>query len=113
MSITYKCNLCGETIDRDAPLVILNSDGERSANQWRSGWIGHYHADPAIGCWQRILEIIRAADGWAPRLDAIPTAVEESIAEARSKHRHCEPPGVGDEPQTDEDERTGDGKAKE
>ena len=72
MSITYKCNLCGETIDRDAPLVILNSDGERSANQWRSGWIGHYHADPAIGCWQRILDIIRAADGWAPRLDAIP-----------------------------------------
>src|SRR5918997_659634 len=71
MSITYKCNRCGETIDRDAPLVILTSDGERSANQWRSGWIGHYHADPAIGCWQRILHIIRAADGWAPSLDAI------------------------------------------
>ena len=44
---------------------------------------------------------------------AIPTAIDESIAEARSKHRHGEPPGVDDEPHTDEDDRTGDGEAQE
>ncbi|MEA2183107.1 MAG: hypothetical protein QOF69_2292 [Solirubrobacteraceae bacterium] len=87
MSITYTCNLCGETIEGGSPLVVLNGDGERSANHWRSGWIGHYHADPTVGCWQRILDIIRAADGRAPRLDSIPTAADESIADARSKHR--------------------------
>jgi hypothetical protein len=113
MSITYKCNLCGETIDRDSPLVILNSDGERSANHWRSGWIGHYHADPAVGCLQRILDIIRAADGWAPRLDAIPTAIDEAIAEARRKHRRDEVPALDDEAHADDDERTGHGESQD
>ena len=72
MSLIYTCNLCGETIDREAPYVTLNGNGDRAQDFWRTGYVGHYHADPEVGCWNRILETIRLAD--APRLDAIPTA---------------------------------------
>jgi hypothetical protein len=110
MSITYTCNLCGETIEGGSPLVVLNGDGERSANHWRSGWIGHYHADPTVGCWQRILDIIRAADGRAPRLDSIPTAADESIADARSKHRRDDLPAHDDEAHTEDGTHTKEGE---
>ncbi len=117
MSITYTCNLCGETIARDSPLVVLNGDGERSARNWRTGWVGHYHADPDVGCWQRILDVIRAADGWASRLEGIPTAPDDSIADARAKHRREDFRVVDDTaPPTDDElpppdgERTADGE---
>ena len=113
MSITYICNLCGETIEGKSPRVVLNGDGERSANHWRSGWVGHYHADPEVGCWQRILDIIRAADGWAPRLDSIPTAVDESIADARSKHRRDDVPVHEDEAHGDEGEGAEEGEPED
>lgn len=29
MSITYTCNLCGETIGNNEPFVTLNADGDR------------------------------------------------------------------------------------
>jgi hypothetical protein len=105
LSITFTCNLCGETIDRNVPLVILNGNGERSASHWATGWVGHYHADPERGCWQRILEIIRAADGGRSRLDAIPIASDESIADARSKHHAGDVPNPDEEPGADEGDR--------
>ncbi|HEX8157095.1 MAG TPA: hypothetical protein VF526_06885 [Solirubrobacteraceae bacterium] len=109
MSITYTCNVCGETIEGGSPRVVLNADGERSADHWRSGWIGHYHADPSAGCWQRILDVIRAADGRAPRLDSIPTALDKSIADARRKHRREHLPAQDDESPTDDGKRTEEG----
>ena len=107
MSITYTCNLCGEPIDRSDPMVVLNGDGERSSGHWRTGWVGHYHADPDVGCWQRLLDMIRAADGRAPRLDTIPTASAESIADARARYRRGDEPGSGsgDGLPTDDPER--------
>jgi hypothetical protein len=89
MSLTYTCNFCGETIGHDHPYVTLNGSGERSADFWRTGFVGHYHADPAVGCWSRILEAIRLHD--APRLDEIPTASYQAIAARRRKHRPLSP----------------------
>jgi len=89
MSIIYTCNLCGETIGADTPYVTLNGNGDRSRDFWKSGYVGHYHADPEAGCWNRILDMIRRAD--APRLDAIPTASYQSITAKRRKHRPLEP----------------------
>ena len=89
MSLIYTCNLCGETIGREAPYVTLNGNGDRSKDFWRTGYVGHYHADPQIGCWNRILETIRLAD--APRLDEIPTATYQSITAKRRRHRPLEP----------------------
>jgi hypothetical protein len=109
VSITYTCNLCGETIDRNVPLVILNGNGERSGAHWVTGWVGHYHADPEVGCWQRILEIIRGADGWASGLATIPTASDESIADARAKHLPPDVPNADDGPRADEIDRSEDG----
>ena len=93
MSIIYTCNFCGEQIDRDVPYVTLNGSGDRSGDHWRTGYVGHYHADPQIGCWSRILAVIRSQD--APRLDEIPTATYQSIAARRRKHRPMHSP---DEP---------------
>jgi hypothetical protein len=73
--------------------VTLNGNGDRADGYWRTGYVGHYHADPAIGCWARVLEIIRAADEWGPRLDQIPTASAQLIAARRRRHRR-----VDDEP---------------
>jgi hypothetical protein len=89
MSLIYTCNLCGETIAREAPYVTLNGNGDRSKDFWRTGYVGHYHADPQVGCWNKILETIRLAD--APRLDEIPTATHQSITARRRKHRPLEP----------------------
>ncbi|MGH2944447.1 MAG: hypothetical protein ACRDLN_16930 [Solirubrobacteraceae bacterium] len=89
MSLIYTCNYCGETIDQNVPFVTLNGNGERSADHWRTGYVGHYHADPAVGCWNRILAAIRGCD--APRLDEIPTATFQGIAARRRKHRPLEP----------------------
>lgn len=108
MSITYTCNLCGEIIARGVPFVILNGDGARSGDHWRTGWIGHYHADPEVGCWQRILEIVQSADCRAPRLASIPTATIDTIADARAKHRLLDAP----EPQDDENDRRSGGEAQ-
>ena len=69
--------------------VTLNGGGDRSADFWRTGNVGHYHADPEVGCWNRILETIRTAD--APRLDTIPTATYQSITARRRRHRPLEP----------------------
>jgi hypothetical protein len=91
MSIIYTCNFCGETIDRDAPLVTLNGNGDRSDGFWRTGYVGHYHGEP-VGCWTRILEVIRAADEWGPRLDRIPTASPQLIAARRRRHRPADEP---------------------
>lgn len=85
MSITYTCNFCGESISRDDAYVTLNANGERSQDFWRTGYVGHYHADPTVGCWNRILETIRLCD--APRLDEIPTATHQAITARRRKHR--------------------------
>ena len=85
MSLSYTCDLCGAMIDRETAYVTLNGNGDRAKDFWRSGYVGHYHADPEIGCWNRILETIRQAD--APRLDAIPTATYQSISARRRKHR--------------------------
>ncbi len=82
MSITYTCNLCGETIGPDEPFVTLNGNGDRSENAWKTGWIGHYHSRTPADCWQSILDVIRAADGSGRRLDGIPVATPEEI-EAR------------------------------
>jgi hypothetical protein len=92
MSIIYTCNFCGETIDRDAPLVTLNGNGDRSDGFWRTGYVGHYHADPEVGCWMRVLEVIRAVDEWGPRLDQIPTATPQLIAARRRRHRRTDEP---------------------
>jgi len=89
MSLIYTCNFCGETIGHDIPYVTLNANGERSADFWRTGYVGHYHADPATGCWIRMLETIRLHD--APRLDEIPTASYQAIAARRRKHRPVSP----------------------
>ena len=89
MSLIYTCNLCGETIATDAASVTRNGTGDRAKDFWRSGYVGHYHADPEVGCWNRVLETIRLCD--APCLDAIPTATYQSITAARRKHRPPEP----------------------
>ena len=85
MSVTHTCNFCGEMIAHNVPYVTLNGNGERSADHWRTGYVGHYHADPAVGCWNRMLEAIRRCD--APRLDEIPTATYQAITARRRKHR--------------------------
>ena len=85
MSLIYTCNYCGETIGSNVPYVTLNGNGDRSQDFWRTGYVGHYHADPAVGCWDRILETIRLSD--APRLDEIPTASHQAITARRRKHR--------------------------
>jgi hypothetical protein len=85
MSLTYTCNFCGETIGDTVPYVTLNGNGERSADFWRTGYVGHYHADPTVGCWSRMLQAIRLLD--APRLDEIPTASHQAISARRRKHR--------------------------
>jgi hypothetical protein len=92
MSIVYTCNFCGDTIDGGVPFVTLNGNGDRSDGQWSSGYVGHYHADPEVGCWTRILEVIRAADEWGPRLDRIPTASPQLIAARRRRHRPVDEP---------------------
>ncbi len=89
MSLTYTCDFCGEPIANDIPYVTLNGNGERSAEFWRTGYVGHYHADPAMGCWTRMLEAIRLTD--APQLDAIPTATHQGISARRRKHRPLTP----------------------
>lgn len=65
--------------------MTLNANGERSAEHWRTGYVGHYHADPAAGCWNRVLEAIRLCD--APRLDEIPVATYQAITARRRRHR--------------------------
>ncbi len=85
MSLIYTCNFCGETIAADDPYVTLNANGERAADFWRTGWIGHYHADPALGCWSRLLQAVRSCD--APRLDEIPTASHQAITARRRRHK--------------------------
>ena len=49
MSLTYTCDLCGAMIDRETAYVTLNGNGDRAKDFWRSGYVGHYHADPEIG----------------------------------------------------------------
>ena len=88
MSLIYTCNLCGETIGAETPFVTLHGNGDRSRDFWKSGYVGHYHADPEVGCWNRILDTIRMAD--APRLDTIPTASYQSITSKRRRHRPLE-----------------------
>ena len=85
MSLIYTCNFCGETIESNVPYVTLNGNGDRSQDHWRTGYVGHYHADPEVGCWNRVLEAIRLCD--APRLDEIPTASYQAITARRQKHR--------------------------
>jgi hypothetical protein len=80
LSINYTCNLCGETIGNDEPFVTLNGNGDRSANAWKTGWVGHYHSRSGSDCWQGILDVIRAADGSDRRLAGIPTATDDEIA---------------------------------
>ena len=94
MSIIYTCNFCGETIDRDAPFVVLNGNGDRSDSHWRTGYVGHYHADPAAGCWNSILDVIHAADDWGRRLDSIPVASPQLISARRRRHRKGDEPPV-------------------
>jgi len=89
MSLIYTCDFCGETIAASVPYVTLNGNGERSGDHWRTGYVGHYHADPAVGCWNRMLEAIRKSD--APRLDEIPTASYQAITARRRKHRPLNP----------------------
>ena len=89
MSLIYTCNFCGETIANGVPYVTLNGNGERSNDFWRTGYVGHYHADPAVGCWNRMLEAIRRCD--APRLDQITTASYQAITARRRKHRPLSP----------------------
>jgi hypothetical protein len=79
MSITYTCNLCGETIASDEPFVTLNGNGDRSENAWKSGWVGHYHSRSPSDCWHGILDVIRSADGSERRLSGIPTATADEI----------------------------------
>ena len=89
MSLTYTCDLCGAMIDREAAYVTLNGNGDRAQDFWRTGYVGHYHADPEIGCWNLILDTIRQA---APsHLDTIPTASYQAITAKRRKHRPLEP----------------------
>jgi hypothetical protein len=92
MSLIVSCNYCGEPIVRGDPYVTLNGNGDRSAAIRTSGYVGHwhYHADPQIGCWKRILAVIRAAEDWPSKLDRIPTANHQPIAARRRKHRHIE-----------------------
>ena len=85
MPLICTCDFCGETIDQDVPYVTLNASGERSAEFWRTGYVGHYHADPETGCWKRMLEAIRLCD--APRLEEIPAASHQAITARRRKHR--------------------------
>jgi hypothetical protein len=89
MSISCTCNFCGEEIASNAPYVTLNGNGDRSQEFWRTGYVGHYHADPAIGCWDRILAAVRLND--APQLDMIPTASYQAITARRRKHRPIGP----------------------
>ena len=76
-------------IDREAAFVTLNGNGDRAKDFWRTGYVGHYHADPEIGCWNSILDTIREAD--AARLNTIPTASYQSITAKRRRHRPLEP----------------------
>lgn len=92
MSLIYTCNYCGEQIAGNVPYVTLNGNGERSQEFWRTGYVGHYHADPAVGCWNHVLDAIRLCD--APRLDEIPTATYQAITARRRKHR---PLSTGDD----------------
>ena len=46
MTLIYTCNFCGETIGHDHPYVSLNASGERSADFWRTGFVGHYQPIP-------------------------------------------------------------------
>jgi len=96
MSIIYSCNFCGETIDREAPFVTLNGNGDRSDGFWKTGYVGHYHAEPTVGCWDRVLELLRAAEEWAPKISSIPTATPQSIAARRRKHQRVIEPTDGD-----------------
>ena len=89
MSLIYTCDFCGETIAKTGSYVTLNANGEKSGEHWRTGYVGHYHADPAVGCWTRVLEVIRMED--APRLDEIPTASYQAITARRRKHRPLSP----------------------
>ena len=89
MSIICTCNFCGEAIAGDAAYVTLNGNGDRSQEFWRSGYVGHYHADPEVGCWDRILATVRLCD--APQLDSIPTASYQAITARRRKHRPLRP----------------------
>ena len=68
MSLIYTCDLCGAMIDREAPYVTLNGNGDRVEGLLATGYVGHYHADPEVGCWNRILETIRLATrrAWTP-----------------------------------------------
>ncbi len=93
MSLIYTCNFCGEMIASGEPYVTLTGNGERSADHWRTGWVGHYHADPELGCWTRMLQAIRACD--APRLDEIPTASHQAISARRRRHRRIDADGGG------------------
>ena len=88
MSVSYTCNLCGETIGNDEPFVMLTGNGDRSENAWKTGWIGHYHSRSPSDCWQAILDTVRATDGSERRLAAIPTASEDEIFARRGElHR--------------------------
>jgi len=87
MSIIYSCNLCGETIADGEAFVVLNGNGDRSDNVWKTGWVGHYHSRSVDDCWTRILSSIRSLDGSAGRLDHIPVATIEEIAGQRDGHR--------------------------
>jgi hypothetical protein len=86
MSIIYTCNLCGEQIGDDEPFVTLNGNGERSESAWKSGWVGHYHSRSASDCWNRLLNVVRAADGSHRRLDGIPVATSDEISARRVGH---------------------------
>ena len=86
MSLIYTCNLCGEMIDREAPYVTLSGNGDRAREFWRTGYVGHYHADPEVGCWNRIHRLCDAAE-----LGSIPTATHQSITARRRRHRPLEP----------------------
>ncbi len=94
MSITYTCNLCGETITDGEAFVALTGNGDRSENAWKSGWIAHYHSRSANDCWKRILDVIRAADASERRLSAIPTATYDEILARRDMHQA--PPAATD-----------------
>jgi hypothetical protein len=41
-----------------------------------------------------MLEVIRAADEWGPRLDAIPTASPQLITARRRRHRKTDEPAA-------------------
>lgn len=49
MSISYKCDYCGEPIESNDPKVTFKVDGEHSDGRWSSGYVGHYHTDEHSG----------------------------------------------------------------